>query len=257
MRSRSGTGSPGSKRSRSRGSSKRSGRKVSAERPSDESYATVLLRWWPHHHHGSPVQHLSTGVVLAALYHQAEVDVSARLEGPVWSSNGAVYSGPLELWPGLRITPEELARDLSAAGYARVRDPSSPGDFAVSSRDVYIIARQQKIPGYRIPASEVHVAFAEGTIRAVSPSRRVRLAPVELAGLRGPDNEARHPVSVEGLPDHVVQPSSRWRMRGSSSTRDSTPSELLRPWSEHRVVRAQTGGSTLTQQLVKNLFPHQ
>ena len=198
---------------------------------------------------------LGGAAVLAALFHQAEVDVQSRLEGPVWSSNGAVYSGPLEIWRGLRVTPEELARDLSAAGYARVRDPSSPGDFAVSKNDLYIIAPERKIPGYRIPASEIHVAFAGGAIRAVSPSRRARLAPVELAGLRGPDNEARHPVSLDDLPEHVVQAVLAMEDARFFEHEGLDPVGIARAMVANLVSSGpMQGGSTLTQQLVKNLF---
>ena len=198
---------------------------------------------------------LGGAVVLGALYHQAEADVEARLAGPVWSTNGVVRSGPLELWPGLELSPEELARDLSAAGYARVKDPSRPGDFAVSSSDVYIHVPATKIPGYRISSAEVHVAFSGGRIRAVSPSKTVRLAPVELAGMRGADNESRHPVSVDALPDHVVQAVLAMEDSRFFEHEGLDPIGIARAMVSNIVSDGpMQGGSTLTQQLVKNLF---
>ena len=198
---------------------------------------------------------LGGSAVLAALFHQAEADVEARLAGPVWSQAGAVHSGPLELWRGLKLTPEELARDLSAAGYARVKDPTRPGDFAVGGNDVYINVPAKKIPGYAIPATEVHVAFSKGRVRAVSPSKRVRLGPVELAGLRGPDNEARHPVSVEGLPEHVLKAVLAMEDSRFFDHEGLDPIGIGRAMVSNMLSDGpMQGGSTLTQQLVKNLF---
>ena len=198
---------------------------------------------------------LGGSAVLVSLYHQAEADVEARLAGPVWSTNGAVHSGPLELWRGLKLTPEELARDLSAAGYARVKTPSRPGDFAVGGSDVYVHVPARKIPGYAIPAAEVHVAFSKGRIRAVSPSKRVRLAPVELANMRGSDNEARHPVSVDDLPEHVVQAVLSMEDSRFFEHEGLDPIGIARAMVSNIVSDGpMQGGSTLTQQLVKNLF---
>ena len=198
---------------------------------------------------------LGGAAVLASLLHQADVDVEARLSGPVWSSAGEVRSGSLEVWRGLTLSPEELAADLSAAGYARVRDPARPGDFAVSESDVYINVPEARLPGYRVPAAEVHVAFSKGRVRAVSPTRRVRMASVELAGVRGPDNESRHPVSVGGLPEHVVDAVLAMEDARFFDHEGLDPVGIARALVSNMVSDGpMQGGSTLTQQLVKNLF---
>lgn len=181
--------------------------------------------------------------------------MAQRLDGPVWATTGSVMSGPLEIWRGLALTPEELARDLSAAGYARVRTPKAPGDFAVSQNDVYINVPAQLIPGPDVPAAEVHIAFADGRVRAVTPSRRVRLGPVELAGLRGPDNESRHPVSIDGLPKHVIDAVLAMEDARFFDHEGLDPIGIARALVSNAVSDGpMQGGSTLTQQLVKNLF---
>lgn len=190
-----------------------------------------------------------------AVYEQAKVDVDDRLSGAVWGPSGRVLSAPLEVWPGLVLTPDELAADLQAAGYAHVELPSRPGDFAVSGADVVVNVPAGAGPGWKVTGQEVHVAFAKGRVAAVSPSRRGRFAPAELAGLRGADNEARRPVKLAALPEHVVdavlsmEDARFWTHEGVD------PLGLARAVLINTVTnRPLQGGSTLTQQLVKNLF---
>ncbi|MEC8422488.1 MAG: transglycosylase domain-containing protein, partial [Myxococcota bacterium] len=190
-----------------------------------------------------------------AVYEQAKLDVDDRLRGAVWNATGRVLSAPIEVWPGLKLSPEELAADLQAAGYARVERPSQPGDFAVTGSDVVVNVPRAEGPGWTVRAQEVHVAFADGNVAAVSPRRRGRFAPAELAGLRGADNEARRPVTVEELPEHLIdavlamEDSRFWTHEGVD------PLGLARAIVVNTVTdRPMQGGSTLTQQLVKNLF---
>jgi penicillin-binding protein 1B len=189
------------------------------------------------------------------VYEQAKVDVDERLSQRVWGPSGQVLSAPMEVWPGLTLDPDELAKDLQAAGYARVDRPSRAGDFAVSGGDVVVHVPADRGPGWSVPAQEVHVAFGGGRVTAVSPKRRARFAPARLQGLRGADNEARHPVALSALPDHVVdavlamEDARFWTHEGVD------PLGLARAILVNTVMdRPLQGGSTLTQQLVKNLF---
>jgi len=101
----------------------------------------------------------------------------------------------------------------------------------------------------------VHVSFRDGRVAAVSPRRRAVFAPARLQGLRGADNEARHPVKLTELPAHVpesvlaMEDARFWTHEGVD------PLGLARAIIVNAVTdRPMQGGSTLTQQLVKNLF---
>ncbi len=189
------------------------------------------------------------------LYEQAEADVEERLSGTLWGPSGRVMSGPVEVWGGLTVTPEELAADLQAAGYARVGSPSKPGDFAVAAQDLVVKVPADSGPGWAVKAQDVHVAFSGGRVAAVAPSGRATFAPAEIAGLRGPDNEARRPVQLDDLPKHLVdavlamEDARFWEHEGVD------PLGITRALLVNAVTdRPMQGGSTLTQQLVKNLF---
>ena len=190
-----------------------------------------------------------------ALYEQARVDIDARLAGPVWQASGRVMSAPMEVWPGLRLSPGDLADDLVAAGYARVERASGPGDLQVAAQDLLVNVPAASGPGWAVPAGEVHVSFSGGRVSAVSPRARAVFAPVQLHELRGADNESRRPVTLDGLPDHVPQAVLAMEDARFYDHEGLDPIGILRAVVMNNLTdRPLQGGSTLTQQLVKNLF---
>lgn len=174
------------------------------------------------------------------------VDVDALLAQEVWQRTGRVLSAPLAIWPGMALSPQELGEDLQAAGYARVRTLHTTGDFTLQGGQIAVK-----------PASgePITVRFEDGRVRAVSPSQEAKFSAVELAELRGPEGISRRPISLDQLPEHVYT--------AILAMEDARffDHEGVDPISITRAVLANTteggiaqGGSTITQQLVKNLF---
>lgn len=198
---------------------------------------------------------LGLAAVVGVLYRQALADVDALLEAPVWSESGRVLSGPIELWPGLVADRDEVAADLQRAGYARVPAAKQAGDFEVGEDRLKILAPAAEGPGWSVDKAEVVLTFADGRVALAGGKARVRLAPTELAGVRGPENEARRPVPLEEIPAHVVHAvlameDARFREHEGLDPLGIARALLVNAWSGQTVQ----GGSTLTQQLVKNLF---
>ena len=186
------------------------------------------------------------------LYRLAVEDVDALLDGRVWSSNGRVVSAPVQVWPGLRLSPEELAGDLQAAGYARVSSAAAAGDFEVSEDAVLVHSLGAGLDGI---GGIALVTFRGDRISSVTPTSRVSFAPAELARLRGQDNEARKPVALTQLPAHVpravlAMEDSRFYDHEGLDPIGIARALFVNAWRGGNLQ----GGSTLTQQLVKNLF---
>lgn len=199
----------------------------------------------------------SAGIVFTswALYEQAKVDVDTLLSQEVWTASGEVFSAPIEVWPGLSLTPDELGGDLVAAGYARVTRAEAPGDVQVAAQDVVVRVKAAKGPGWTLPASDVHVSFSGGRVSAVSPRRRATFAPALLSEIRGSENESRRPVSLSQVPEHLVQAILAMEDARFYDHEGLDPIGILRAVVVNSLRdRPMQGGSTLTQQLVKNLF---
>lgn len=190
-----------------------------------------------------------------AVYRNAVSQVEHRIEEGVWTLPGRVWSGPVEVWPGLALTPEELAADLSGAGYARGTSLEKPGDFVVKDDAVMVRTRSEQGAGWTIKEAEVLVTFRDGRVRTTSPSDPVRFPPTELASIRGADNETRRPRELEDFPEHLrdavlaMEDARFYEHKGVSVF--GIARALLINAIEGETVQ---GGSTLTQQLAKNLF---
>ncbi len=196
-----------------------------------------------------------SALITTVLYRQALVDVETLLAGPVWSTSGRVRSAPITLRAGLALTPSELAADLQAAGYARVDRVGAPGDFSVVADDVLVSVRADRGPGWTLEPGEIHVAFGGGRVQSVNPKTTVQLAPVILAELRGPENESRIPVTLEQLPPYVPDAVLAMEDARFYDHKGLDPLGILRAVARNVLTDGGLqGGSTLTQQLVKNLF---
>lgn len=198
---------------------------------------------------------LGSAIVVGALVREAQVTVASRLEGQVWSEPARVWSAPVEVWKGLRLQPSELAEDLRAAGYTQVDQVKEAGDFQVASDAVVIRTAPAEGPGWTIGKAEVLVSFKGSTVASVTPRSPVRLAPTVLATLTGPSAERRQMVPLKEIP--VLLQKAVLAMEDSRFYDHKGVSLLgvLRALVVN-VTAGQTvqGGSTLTQQLAKNLF---
>ncbi len=195
------------------------------------------------------------GAVLAGLYRAALQDVDRVVAGPVWSSSGRVLSGPQVVWTGLAYSADELAEDLVAAGYVRASKIGKAGDFQVSEDAVMVSVPPAKGAGWSSSEGEVLVTFREGRVSSVSPKGRATFAPAELAAVRGSQNETRRSVPLAEIPDIVVKSVLAMEDSRFYDHEGVDPIGITRALVVN-VVRGNTvqGGSTLTQQLAKNLF---
>ncbi|MEE2750774.1 MAG: PBP1A family penicillin-binding protein [Myxococcota bacterium] len=182
------------------------------------------------------------------ILHGASQEVRDTLSRPLWDLPGHVYSGPLTLWPGLALTAEELASELRAGGYAQVDTPTNPGEFTVASGGLHAVTRLD-------PAVEVLVTFRDGIITSTSPSNRVDFGPVLLASVRSSENEERTPRELSDFPENLQK-----AVLAMEDTRFFDHGGVSIPGILRALVRnlmsdgPMQGGSTISQQLTKNLF---
>ncbi len=198
---------------------------------------------------------LGTGLLLAGglLYADARADVDAWLTAPHSSAVSTVWSAPPLVRRGEPYASGELARDLLAAGYERLGEANRPDSFAQRG-DTFIIQRARHDgPGFVIPEGQARITLANGHVSATSPSEGVSLRPIPLATV-GDLETQRSPVTLDEV--------SPWMVPALLAIEDTRfhdhvgidPVGITRALLRNLTTGDLQGGSTLTQQLAKNLF---
>ena len=176
-------------------------------------------------------------------YDQARAQVEAVLARPLWAEQGQI-TGTVTVMAGLEVGPEDVASVLARAGYSRVNAVEEEGDFAI--KDPLILVRDQGI--------DVLMTFAESRIVSVSPNAVHRFRATELAGLGGAD-ERRQPISLAQMPSHLVSAVLAMEDARFFEHHGVDGFGILRALVANVLTDGhKQGGSTLTQQLAKNLF---
>ncbi|HEX7052848.1 MAG TPA: penicillin-binding protein 1B [Burkholderiales bacterium] len=197
---------------------------------------------------------LATAVFAAWL----DVRVREEFEGRRFALPARIYARPLELHAGLRLAPADLIEELRDLGY---RDRPLPGDSGWYMRDgdrIEIAVRPFVFWDGAQPARTIRVAFDGGTVAWVSdaqgnPVALARLEPRAIGGIYPAGNEDRVLVRLNEVPKHLVQELIAVEDHNFYSHHGFDPRALARAALSLFSGRVQ-GGSTITQQLVKNFF---
>lgn len=206
---------------------------------------------------------LKLGIVLLLLAAIAVAFLDARITSTfsdkMWALPAKVYARPLELFVGAPLRPEELAHELQLLGYAPVRRPVQPGQFARNGERFDIYTRGFAFPGETEPARQVSVALAGGSVARLTGDdaalNLMRLDPLQIGGIYPGHGEDRILLRLEEVPDTLIGGLLAVEDRRFFQHWGFSPFGMARALlSNLRSGRVVAGGSTITQQLVKNYY---
>lgn len=197
------------------------------------------------------------GVALYRGFLEAREHVAAYLADPPRSHAATVWSAPVEIRAGFPIDLDSVGDDLLAAGLDRVSAPTHPGQFALSTDAIEVWTAAYPSSVAALPEVHARIVAKNGRVvrieRAGAVTSSLLLPPIPLATLGDPDTH-RVPVKLADLspwlePALVAMEDERFRSHhgidligmGRALVNDMASDELQ-------------GGSTITQQLAKNLF---
>jgi penicillin-binding protein 1B len=201
--------------------------------------------------------------VMAIVYAYVQFSqmINLGFEGRRWSLSSKVYAEPESLYPGLSLRLDDLQASLERLGYRSGQALTNPGQYRLRPPHIDIALREFRYPYRREPARTIRVTFGRHTVREVRDLRGdqafsvVDLEPQLISEFFTPEREKRQLVSITDIPPHLIQAVIAIEDRRFYAHRGIDWVGILR--ATYRNVRAggvTEGGSTLTQQLVKNFF---
>ena len=192
--------------------------------------------------------------------------VRARFDDLTWTAPTRVYARPLDLAPGQRLDADALLLELTAARYEEVAGARLPGTFmrdgSTGGSGRFVVARRAyaDVDG-RVAARHVEIRLENGRVAALrdldrdQALERLRLDPARIATLYGAEQEERRVLPLAQLPPLLLAGLQAVEDREFKHHHGVALGAIARAaWANLVAGRVVQGGSTLTQQLVKNLF---
>lgn len=189
-----------------------------------------------------------------------DVTIREAFEGRRFALPARVYARALELYPGARLSREALGAELARLHYRERPQPDEPGSFRRTLNGYEIVTRAFTFWDGVQPSRALRLEFHGGTLSVLRDALTdaeltlVRLEPPLIGGIYPGHNEDRVLVKLEQVPQHLIDALLAIEDRKFYSHWGIDPRGIARAVRTTLSGQGLQGGSTITQQLVKNFF---
>jgi penicillin-binding protein 1B len=185
--------------------------------------------------------------------------VRDAFEGKRFALPARLYARALELFPGEKLGPETLVTELKRLEYTEHDTPDQPGQYHRRGDSVELVTRPFHFWDGEQATRRVRVLFRRDRVTEIvdaqkEPITLVRLDPVYIGGIYPAHNEDRLLVRLQQVPPELTQALFAIEDRKFREHIGIDPRGMARAVAALLTGRGVQGGSTLTQQLVKNFF---
>lgn len=186
-----------------------------------------------------------------------------HFSGNKWQVPVQVFARPLSLSTNQEITPKEVVDELQLLGYRKISNALKVGEYSLDKNSLVIQRRAFHFIDGFVPEGTLTIRWRGGRIAELVINENgkrfktdfTRLEPWLVTRLVSGNREDRMLLRQEDLPEYLVETLVMVEDRNFYSHHGVNPLAIARALIANITAgRKVQGGSTLTQQLIKNLY---
>jgi len=198
---------------------------------------------------------------LSGYIYYLDVTIREAFEGRKFAVPARVYGRALEVYPGLKLTSAQFADELRGDGYHENPEPNAPATYKYTLNGLEFTTRDFVFGDGPQAAQHLRIEFEDGKVSLLQTRGDketdlplLRMEPPLIGGIYPGHNEDRELLKLNQFPKLLIDALIATEDRKYYTHWGIDPRGIARALYKTVTGQRIEGGSTITQQLVKNFF---